>query len=287
MVAIFKKELRVAFSGLFGYFVVAILLLFMGIFTVLFNILSGYPEFSLTLGGMHLVLAVLIPFLTMRSIAEERHSRTDRLLYSLPIPMRDVVIGKFFAMLALFCIPTAISALYPILLSFLGEVSLISAYISLFGYVLLGATLIAVCMFVSSLVENQILAAVLSLTVTLLIYFMDSVAVLLPTSATASFIVCLLAALCVGALLWVVSKSLPLGVATAAVFVAIATLLFVIKSSLYESLLPNFFGKLALFAQFAGFMEGYFDLTALVLYLSIIFASLFLTYVSMEKRRLL
>ena len=287
MVAIFKKELRVAFSGLFGYFVVAILLLFMGIFTVLFNILSGYPEFSLTLGGMHLVLAVLIPFLTMRSIAEERHSRTDRLLYSLPIPMRDVVIGKFFAMLALFCIPTAISALYPILLSFLGEVSLISAYISLFGYVLLGATLIAVCMFVSSLVENQILAAVLSLTVTLLIYFMDSVAVLLPTGATASFIVCLLAALCVGALLWVVSKSLPLGVATAAVFVAIATLLFVIKSSLYESLLPNFFGKLALFAQFAGFMEGYFDLTALVLYLSIIFASLFLTYVSMEKRRLL
>ena len=287
MVAIFKKELRVAFSGLFGYFVVAILLLFMGIFTVLFNILSGYPEFSLTLGGMHLVLAVLIPFLTMRSIAEERHSRTDRLLYSLPIPMRDVVIGKFFAMLALFCIPTAISALYPILLSFLGEVSLISAYISLFGYVLLGATLIAVCMFVSSLVENQILAAVLSLTVTLLIYFMDSVAVLLPTSATASFIVCLLAALCVGALLWVVSKSLPLGVATAAVFVAIATLLCVIKSSLYESLLPNFFGKLALFAQFAGFMEGYFDLTALVLYLSTIFASLFLTYVSMEKRRLL
>ena len=287
MVAIFKKELRVAFSGLFGYFVVAILLLFMGIFTVLFNILSGYPEFSLTLGGMHLVLAVLIPFLTMRSIAEERHSRTDRLLYSLPIPMRDVVIGKFFAMLALFCIPTAISALYPILLSFLGEVSLISAYISLFGYLLLGASLIAVCMFVSSLVENQILAAVLSLTVTLLIYFMDSVAVLLPTGATASFIVCLLAALCVGALLWVVSKSLPLGVATAAVFVAIATLLFVIKSSLYESLLPNFFGKLALFAQFAGFMEGYFDLTALVLYLSIIFASLFLTYVSMEKRRLL
>jgi len=287
MVAIFKKELRVAFSGLFGYFVVAILLLFMGIFTVLFNILSGYPEFSLTLGGMHLVLAVLIPFLTMRSIAEERHSRTDRLLYSLPIPMSRVVLGKFFAMLTLFCIPTAIGALYPIILSFLGEVSLLSAYISLLGYVLLGAALIAICMFVSSLVENQILAAVLSLTVTLMLYFMDSIAVLLPTSAIGSLIVCLFAAICVGALLWAASKSLTLGIATAAVLAALTTALYLIKSSLFESLIPNFFGKLALFAQYAGFMEGYFDLSVLVLYLSIICVSLFLTYVSMEKRRLL
>lgn len=287
MVAIFKKELRVAFSGLFGYFVVAILLLFMGIFTVLFNILSGYPEFSLTLGGMHLVLAVLIPFLTMRSIAEERHSRTDRLLYSLPIPMRDVVLGKFFAMLVLFCIPTLIGALYPLLLSFLGEISLLSAYLSLFGYVLLGAALIAICMFISSLVENQILAAVLSLTATLMIYFMDSIAVLLPAGALGSFIICLIAALGVGALLWAASKNLTLGIAVALLLAAVPTVLYLVKASLFESLIPNFFGKLALFAQHSGFMEGYFDLTALVLYLSITCVSLFLTYVSMEKRRLL
>ena len=120
MTAIFKKELRVAFSGLFGYFAVAILLLFTGIFTVLINILTGSPEFSVTLSGMGLVLAVLIPFLTMRSIAEERHSRTDKLLYSLPIKMSRVVLGKFFATLALFAIPTAISALYPIILWFFG-----------------------------------------------------------------------------------------------------------------------------------------------------------------------
>lgn len=287
MTAIFRKELRVAFSSMFGYFVVAILLLFMSIFTVLFNVLSGYPEFSLALSGMHLVLTVLIPFLTMRTVAEERHSRTDRLLYSLPIKMRDVVCGKFFAMLALFCIPTGIAALYPIVLSFLGEISLAASYVSLLGYVLLGAALIAVCMFVSSLVENQILAAVLSLTVTLLIYFADSIGVLLPTSPLASFVLCVLAAVGIGVLFWRVSKLLLLGCSVAAGLTLLLALLYIINGSWFESILPNLFARIGLFSQYAGFMYGYFDLTVCVLYLGITVFFLFLTQVSMEKRRLL
>lgn len=287
MTAIFKKELRVAFSGLFGYFAVAILLLFTGIFTVLINILTGSPEFSVTLSGMGLVLAVLIPFLTMRSIAEERHSRTDKLLYSLPIKMSRVVLGKFFATLALFAIPTAISALYPLILSFFGDVSLISAYVSLLGYLMLGGTLIAVCMLVSSLVENQVLAAVLSLTATLLLYFMDSIATLLPTGALTSFFICVVLAIGIGALMWRVSKHIVLGFGLAAVLTLAITALYLVKADLFVSLLPNILSKLALFMQFSGFMYGYFDLSVMVLYLSLTVLFLFLTVVSMEKRRLL
>jgi len=287
MTAIFKKELRVAFSGLFGYFAVAILLLFMGIFTVLINILTGSPEFSVTLSGMGLVLAVLIPFLTMRSIAEERHSRIDKLLYSLPIKMRDVVLGKFFATLTLFAIPTAVGALYPLILSFFGDVSLTAAYLSILGYLLLGGALIALCMLVSSLVENQVLAAVLSLTATLLLYFMDSIATLLPTEALTSFFICVALALGVGALLWLVSKQIVLGFGVAAVLTFAITALYLFKADLFVSLLPNILSKLALFTQFSGFMYGYFDLTVAVLYLSVTVLFLFLTVVSMEKRRLM
>ena len=287
MNAIFKKELRVAFSGLFGYFAVAILLFFTGIFTVLINILTGSPEFSVTLSGMGLVLAVIIPFLTMRSIAEERHSRTDKLLYSLPIKMSHVVLGKFFATFALFAIPTGISALYPLILSFFGDVSLISAYVSILGYLMLGGTLIAVCMLVSSLVENQVLAAVLSLTATLLLYFMDSVATLLPTSALTSFFICVALALGIGALMWKISKQIVLGFGVAAVLTLAITALYLLKADLFVSLLPNVLSKLALFMQFSGFMYGYFDLAVVVLYLSLTALFLFLTVVSMEKRRLL
>ena len=287
MTAIFKKELRVAFSGLFGYISIAILLLFAGLFTVLINLFTGSPEFSVTLSGMGLVLAVLIPFLTMRTIAEERHSRTDKLLYSLPIKMRDVVLGKFFAMLTLFAIPTAVIGLYPLILSFFGEISLTAAYVSLLGFLLLGGALIAICMFVSSLVESPVLAAMLSLTATLLLYFMDSIATILPTSALASFFVCVIASLGVGALFWVVSKQVLLGLGVSTPLVLGTAIVYLIKPELFSYLLPNFFSKVALFTQFGGFMYGYIDLSAVVLYLTTAVLFMFLTVAFMEKRRLL
>lgn len=287
MNAIFKKELRVAFGGLFGYLVIAILLLFTGIFTVFFNILYGSPEFSVTLSAMGLVLAVLIPFLTMRTIAEERHNRTDKLLYSLPIKMRDVVLGKFLAMFALFAIPTAVSALYPLLLSFFGEISLTSAYVSLLGYLLLGGALIAICMFLSSLVENQVLAAVVSLTASLLLYFLDSAATIFPTGELASFVICVILSLGVGALFWAVSKLVILGAGVAAGLTLASTAVYLIKPALFEALFPSLLTKMALFTQFGGFTYGYLDLSVLVLYLSTIVLFLFLTVAFMEKRRLL
>jgi len=254
---------------------------------VLFNLLVGYPDFSATLIAMHLVLAVLIPFLTMRTIAEERHDRTDRLLYSLPIKMPSVVCGKFFAMLALFAIPTAAGLLYPVILSFFGEVSLAASYISLFGYLLLGASLIAICMFVSSLVENQILAAVLSLTTTVLLYFLDSLAPLLPTAPLANFIACILLALAIGGLFWLVSRVLLIGVCAASALVLGSAVTYLVNPELFSSLLRNFFAKASLFTRFSGFTAGYFDLSALVLYLTVTLLFLFLTVLSMEKRRLL
>lgn len=287
MIAIFKKELRVAFSSLFGYISIAILLLFGGLFTVLINLFTGSPDFSVTLSGMGLVLAVLIPFLTMRTIAEERHNRTDKLLYSLPIKMRDVVLGKFFAMFTLFAIPTAVIGIYPLVLSFFGQVSLTTAYVALLGFLLLGGALIAICIFVSSLVESPVLAAMLSLTASLLVYFMDSIATILPTSALASFFVCVFVALGVGALLWLASKQVLLGLGVATPLVLATTVLYLVKPAFFASLLPNCFSKVALFAQYGGFMYGYIDLSVVVLYLTTAALFLFLTITFMEKRRLM
>ena len=171
MFAIYRKEMKVYFSGMFGYFITALLLLFAGLFTVLFHFVFGYSQFAYTLTSMNWVLIVLIPFLSMRAIAEERHNRTDQLLYSLPIPMWEIVMGKFLALVTLFSIPTAVMAVYPLMLSAFGGISLPAAYGALLGYYLLGIALIALCLFISSLVENQILAAVLSLAALLVVYF--------------------------------------------------------------------------------------------------------------------
>ena len=131
MQAIYRKELMLYFGGMLGWTVAAILLLFSGLFTAALHLMSGYSDFSLTLLAMQWVLIVTVPFLTMRSIAQERHARTDRLLYSLPLSTWEIVLGKFFAMLTVFLLPTAVTALYPLILSGMGEVSLPSAYAAL------------------------------------------------------------------------------------------------------------------------------------------------------------
>lgn len=286
MSAIYRKEMRTYLCGMFGWAVMAIFLFFMGLFTVLFNFGSGLADFSYPLAAMQWVLLVMIPFLTMRSIAEERHSRTDQLLYSLPIPLRDVVMGKFLAAVTLFILPTAVSALFPLILSAFGEVSFAAAYTALFGYILLGVALIALCMFISSLVENQILAAVLSIAVSLAIYFMSSIGSLIPSSALVSFILCILACLVAALLMWCAAKNLNLAMITAVILVIPTAVIYLVKAELFESLVPDFLISLDLFSRFSGFSYGHFDLAATVFYLSFIGFFLFLTVRSMEKRRL-
>ena len=287
MTAIYRKEMRSYLCGMFGWFIMAIFLFFMGLFTVFFNLMSGIGDFSYPLVTMQWVLIVMIPLLTMRSIAEERHTKTDQLLYSLPIRLREVVLGKFFAMLTLFLLPTAVSALYPLILSSFGTVSLAAAYTALFGYILLGAALIAVCTFVSSLVENQILAAVLSIAAVLLIYMMSSVSALFPESALVSFLFCVLAALGAAALLWAATKNINLTMIAAVVLVIPVALVYIVNAKLFTSLVPDFLSAVDLFSRYSGFSYGHFDIAATVFYLSFVGFFLFLTVRSMEKRRLM
>ena len=286
MSAIYRKEIRVFFSGLFGWVIAAVLLFFLGLFTTLFNLLSGFSGLSYALSSMQWVLLVIVPFLTMRAIAEERHSRTDQLLYSLPIPLYEVVLAKYFASCTVFLLPTLVYALYPLILSGFGEISLASAYTALFGYVLLTASLISVSLFVYSLVENQIVAAVLSIAAMLAIVFVSSIAMLIPASALASFILCILAALGIGALILRSTKNLTIGLLVSTVLILPTAIVYIINADLFASLVPNALTSLDLFSRWSAFSYGHFDLPATIFYLTFIGFFLFLTVQSMEKRRL-
>ncbi len=286
MSAIYRKEIRVYFSGMFAWIIAAVLLFFLGLFTALFNLLTGFSGISYTLSSMQWVLLVIIPLLTMRAIAEERHSRTDQLLYSLPIRLRDVVLAKYFAACTVFLLPTLVYALYPLILSGFGELSLATAYTALFGYILMGAALISVSLFVSSLVENQIVAAVLSIAAVLAIVFVGSIAMLLPSSALASFVLCILGAIGVGTLILLSSKNLTLGLLVAAALILPTAIAYIINAELFESLVPNALLSLDLYSRWSAFSFGHFDLPSTVFYLTFIGFFLFLTVRSMEKRRL-
>lgn len=150
MTAIYKKELKSYFINMSGYVFMAFLLLFAGIYVTAVNLKSAYASFEYALSSMTVVFLFIIPILTMRSLAEERHSRTDQLLYSLPLKVSDIVIGKYLAMLTVLLIPTAIMSVYPIILSVFGTVHYAACYGAILAFFLLGAALIAICMFMVS-----------------------------------------------------------------------------------------------------------------------------------------
>ena len=285
MMAIYRKELHLYFRSAFGYVIMALLLLFEGVFVTVFNLALSSSDFLYALDPMKLVLILLLPLIAMRTVAEERHSHTDQLLFSLPLRLREIVLGKYFAMLTLFAIPTLVTALYPLLLSGMGSVSLPTAYTALLGYFLMGAAVIALCAFVCSLVEHQILAAALSVGACLVFYFMDMLSGILPATAPASYLLCLLGALLLGLLAWRLSRSLPFGVLVALALVLITSLVYFIKSSLFVCLVPNFLTSINVFGRMLGFSYGHFDVGGTIFYISFIAVFLFFTVQSMENRR--
>ena len=286
MGAVYRKELRLYFCGMLGWIVAAILLLFGGLFTAAFHLLGGNTDFSPVLIAMQWVLIVIVPFLTMRSIAQERHTRTDQLLFSLPLSLREIVLGKYFAMLTVFLLPTAVTALYPLILDGMGEFSLAAAYTALLGYILLGAALIAVCTYLSSLVENQITAAIVSMGTLLLLYLLNRASGILPGGALASLIGCTLLLLGVGAWVWRASNKLHLGLITAAISILVMTVVYLVRAALFDGLLQKLLYGVDLFSRYGGFAYGRIDLVGIVFYLSVCLFFLFLTVRSMDKRRL-
>ena len=285
MGSVYKKELRSYFCNMQGAVFTGFLLLISGIMTVLYNFKGLYPNFEYTLSDTGFIFLLIVPILTMRVIAEEKHGRTDKLLYALPISVTDIILGKYFALVTVFLVPVAVMGLYPIVLSFYGNVSLLSAYSALVGFVLLGCALLAIGMVLSSLTESQVIAAVLSFGVLLLLYLMGSLSSLIPSTAGASLIAFSVCCLLLGLLVWYMTKDPWVGVTAAVLSEAVLLFFYFRAKDSFAGLFSSVLEKLSVVDRFTTFVGGLFDLTAVVYYLSIVVFCLFLCVQSLEKKR--
>lgn len=180
MKAIFLRELKSYFTSLTGYAFAAFLLLFIGIYTMSVCLVGYYPNYEYVLGNTAFIFLLIVPIVTMKSFAEEKKQKTDQLLYALPIGMSKVVLGKYLALLAVFAVPLIPAAIYPLILKLYGSVSLSVVFATFVGFFLLGAALLAVGMFVSSLTESQALAAGASFLIILINFLSSSLASYMP-----------------------------------------------------------------------------------------------------------
>ena len=207
MIAVLKHELRSAFNSLTVYLFCAALLCIVGVGAMRYNIQASVANFEYALNYISVILVVIIPVLTMRSFAEERKQKTDQLLYSLPLTTWQIVGGKYLSLLAMFFLPMAIIAVYPLIFSQYGEVYLPGAYGSIFAFFVMGAALIAGGMFISSLTDNQGFAAGIAIVLFLFNYFSVSLAEQVSSTSLGSAIaLCVLAAL-LGVIVKVLTKN--------------------------------------------------------------------------------
>ena len=285
MSAIFKHELRSYFHTLTAWLFAAFLLCFVGIGAMMYNIQAAVSNFEYVLSFGCLVFVVIVPILTMRVLAEERRQRTDQLLYSLPVSTVEVVLGKYASLIVLYLVPLAIIAVYPLVFARFGEVYLPTSYGSIFAFFLLGAALLAVGMFISSLTENQGLAAGVGIAVVLFNYYSVSLSEYVSTSAMGGVIALIALCCLLGLVLKLLTGSGSLGYWVGLALSTACVALYILAPESIEGLLPGIMSTLSLFERFYVFVNGVFDLEAVVFYLSVIGFFLFLTVQSLEKRR--
>lgn len=288
MTAIFKRELRSYFHGMLGYVLTAFLLSSSGIYFLALNLGYGLTDFGYyTLYRTIFMLLLYIPVLTMRSLAEERRSRTDQLLLTSPVPVWGIVLGKFFAMCAVFALPCLMDVVMILILWALGGTvpALAANFAALLCYFLLGCAAIAVGEFLSGLTENPIIAAVAGFSVLLLAYMMPSLRSLFNAGSAVALAVFTAIAGAASLMAGLRTRSFILGCLTFAALCLGLTGLFLLQSAWLTEAFSAVLSVLCFFTPFEDFVNNSFSLPTLVYYLTVTGMFLFFTAQSIEKRR--
>lgn len=285
MLAIYKKELKSYFTSMIGYAMIAFFLIILGIYFTGFNLNGKSATLGVTLANISFVFLIVLPILTMRLISEEQRQKTDQLLFSSPIKISDVIIGKFFAVVTVFSVPILVACTMPLVLSQFGTILYIKTYSTILAFWLLGCVMLSIGLFLSSLTESQVVAAVITFGVNVFIFLMSSLAQLVPETAIASFGGFAIIIFILIALLYTFSKNILVSVVG---FVALEGALigaYVMKAELFESAMTKVLNGISFYSRFTSFGMGSFDIGSIIYYLSFIILFLFLTLQSIQKRR--
>lgn len=285
MTAVLKHELRNYFHTLTAYVFGAFLLAFIGLGATLYNLQAAVSNFEFVLSFGSLVFVVIVPILTMRVIAEEKKQRTDKLLYSLPITTTEVVLGKYLALLVVYLIPLAVVSVYPLIFARYGDVYLLTSYGSIFAFFVLGAALIALGVFISSLTDNQGFAAGIGIAVILLNYYSASLSEYVSSTPAGALIAAFALVIVLGVVIRHLTKNENLAYGFYFLAGGAVLILYLADSEAFSGLLPSIMKMLSLFERFYVFVNGVFDLTAIVYFVTFAAFFLFLSVQSLEKRR--
>lgn len=285
MLAVYKRELKAYFSSITGYVFMGIFLILSGIFFTTNVLVQQSPVYNNVFGSIVFVFLILLPILTIRLLADERKSKTDQLLLTSPLKLSGMVLGKYLAAVTVFVLTLAITFLYPIIISLFGELAITEVISGYIGFFLMGAAFISIGLFISSLTDNQIVAAIVSYGVVLLIWILEMVKQIVPADSMSGMIFMAILAIAIAFFIYQTTKSIAASIVTAIVGGVVITVLKLTSPMIFDGFVGKFVGWFSLTAKLNDFIMGIFSLSPIVYYLSFSAIFVFLTIRIIEKRR--
>lgn len=176
MRAILKRELKSYFSSPIGYVCVAVLLALFGFYFFQVMLMGSSSYVGSVYSTMFLWSMMIIPILTMKSMSEDKRNKTDQALLTAPVSVTSIVLGKFFAAFFVFGIAMIGSLLPVFIISFFASnFGWGIVFGNLLGSLFYGAAMIAIGVFISSLTESQIIAAIGTFIISIFLMVIDQV----------------------------------------------------------------------------------------------------------------
>ena len=232
MGAVYKRELKVYTRNVYAFLFAAVILLALGASMFFFNLNYRLAKLAYAWGGGYTeyALIIMVPVLCMRSVSQDRRIGMDFFYRSLPISAASVVLGKYFALLTVYAAPIAVACLYPLLLSSFGTVSYAWSYIILLMYLLLGAALIAICMFLSSLTRYPWVSAAMGWSVSLALFFLPSLLEIMNESSTVALILFIALGILLAVCCFLAAKSILAGIVSALVTIVPMSVFYLVDA---------------------------------------------------------
>jgi len=286
MFSIYKKEVRAYFTQMMGYIFLAFMTILVGLFFTMLNLNFRSANFQNVLSNTTIFFLFMVPILTMRLFSEEARHKTDQLLFTSPLTVTQIVMGKFLAALTLFLIATGITALFPLMLSYFAESMPASRIVGTYiGWVLVGVCCIAVGVFISVLTDNQIIAAVGTFAAIFTMFLMDAFTMSMPTSTFASLMFVGLVIVAVAGIWFNSTRNIISSVVVGVVGLAVAAGLYLFNNLIFDGIIVRVLQWFSIYARFDSFAMGILNINDIVYYVAFIALFIYLSINVIEKRR--
>ena len=285
MLSVLKKEFQTYFSSLTGYIFMGSFLFFAGLFFTLNNLMSMNSDYNSVLSNITFIFLLVVPILTMRLMAEETKQKTDQLLLTSPISLTSIVLGKYLAAVSVFLLTLAITMIFPAILSTMGSISISEVVGGYIGFFLFGSALIAVGLFISSITDNQVIAAVVTFTALLFLWFIDVMMQGLPIDRMSGIVFAGILALVIAVVIYLTMKNII--VSGGILVIGIVGILagYLISPEIYDGFTVKFLQWFSLLNRYQEFSMGILSLSPIVYYITFSGAFVFLTIRMLEKKR--